>query len=172
MNLATICDLIILVYGAAIVIINVYNKIINAKKSVKNKITENQREFVIDVINEVLPDMLLKHDLETRKKYLADRMKYLEDIKQEVITTIKDKLEATATHEERMEVFSEVLKELLRERIMTIYNRNKDRRKLEEHEKVELEHAYSCYKAINGNSYIDGYYARMKEWEVIPDNYQ
>jgi hypothetical protein len=33
-------------------------------------------------------------------------------------------------------MFSEVLKELLRERIMTIYSRKQHRRQLEEHEKV------------------------------------
>jgi hypothetical protein len=63
-----------------------------------------------------------------------------------------------------------VLKELLRERIMLIYGRNKSRRQLEEHEKIELDRAYKQYKSILGNSYIDDYYARMKTWEVIPDD--
>jgi hypothetical protein len=68
-----------------------------------------------------------------------------------------------------MNVFVEVLKELLRERIMEIYRRNKSVRKLEEHERFELNQAYASYKSINGNSYIDGYYATMGEWDTIPD---
>jgi hypothetical protein len=80
-------------------------------------------------------------------------------------------LETVETHETRMTVFTEVLKELLRERIMAIYGRNRTIRRLEEHEKIELERSYSSYKSINGNSYIDDYYKRMLTWEVVPDDY-
>jgi hypothetical protein len=47
------------------------------------------------------------------------------EIKDEVVHVVQDRLDAVDTHEERMVVFSEVLKELLRERIMLIYGRNK-----------------------------------------------
>jgi hypothetical protein len=70
-----------------------------------------------------------------------------------------------------MTVFTEVLKELLRERIMEIYRRNKHLRQLEEHERFELKQAYASYKSINGNSYIDGYYHTMEEWETLPDEH-
>ena len=83
---------------------------------------------------------------------------------------MQDKLDAVDTHETRMSIFTEVLKELLRERIMVIYGRNRTRRQLEEHEKVELDRAYPLYKSLNGNSYIDDYYARMQTWKVIPDD--
>jgi hypothetical protein len=69
-----------------------------------------------------------------------------------------------------MLTFNEVLKELLLERITVIFGRNKGRRQLEEHEKVELTRAYTLYKAIGRNSYIDDYYARMQTWEIIPDD--
>ena len=72
----------------------------------------------------------------------------------------------------RSTVFTEVLKELLRERIMAIYRRNRQLRQLEEHERLELLQAYNAYKSIKGNSYIDGYYKMMKEWEVVPDEHQ
>ena len=31
---------------------------------------------------------------------------------------------------------------------------------------------YKDYKAINGNSYIDKYYNRMKKWAIVPDEYE
>jgi hypothetical protein len=79
------------------------------------------------------------------------------------------KITTVDEHDEQMVVFTEVLKELLRERIMEIYRRNKHLRQLEEHERFELKQAYASYKSIKGNSYIDGYYATMKEWETVPD---
>jgi hypothetical protein len=53
---------------------------------------------------------------------------------------------------------------------MLIYGRNRTRRELEEHEKIELDRAYPLYKSLNGNSYIDDYFARMSTWKVIPDD--
>jgi hypothetical protein len=91
------------------------------------------------------------------------------EIKDEVVHVVQDRLDAVDTHEARMVVFSEVLKELLRERIMLIYGRNKASRQLEEHEKIELDRAYCLYKKMNGNSYIDEYFARMKVWKIVPD---
>jgi hypothetical protein len=70
-----------------------------------------------------------------------------------------------------MVVFTEVLKELLRERIMEIYRRNKGKRQLEDHERYELKQAYASYKSIKGNSYIDGYYQTMEGWETVPDEH-
>jgi hypothetical protein len=90
------------------------------------------------LLDKYLPTRLVEHDLETRKKYLEDRQKYLCDIKDEVVATMKDRISAVDTHEEQMNVFTEVLKELLRERIMEIYRRNKSLRQLEEHERFEL----------------------------------
>ena len=101
---------------------------------------------------------------------MSDRQRYLCEIKNEVVDTIQEQLDAVNTHETRMDIFSEILKELLRERIMLIYGRNRTRRELEEHEKIELERAYPLYKSLNGNSYIDDYFARMNTWKVIPDD--
>lgn len=196
MGLGVICDIIILVAAVLVAITNIYNFFKNSGKGIKKKaqqIQENRdqefQEKVRDTVTPMmeqqattltasfgklldqhLPTRLTEHDLETRKKYLADRQKYLCDIKDEVVRAMQDRLTAVDTHEDRMMVFSEVLKELLRERIMAIYGRNRARRQLEEHEKVELDRAYALYKSLLGNSYIDDYYSRMMTWEVIPDD--
>lgn len=168
MNLSNICDALILISAAAMAVANI---IALLRKTGKAFGATHKRQ-IVDVIEEVVPDMLAAHDLETRKKYLADRQKYLQDITEEVTNSLTEQLSAIQTHEERMQLFSEALKELLRERIMLIYGRNRMRRRLEEHEKIELEHCYVTYKALGGNSYIDGYYERMLLWEVVPDEEQ
>ena len=122
------------------------------------------------LLDQHLPERLVEHDKETRKKYLNDRQKYLLDIKDEVILEMQERLNSVDTHDTQMIVFSEVLKELLRERILEIYRRNKPIRMLEDHEKIELRKAYESYKSIGGNSYIDGYYETMDNWEVVPDD--
>ena len=121
------------------------------------------------LLDKYLPARLVEHDLETRRKYLEDRQRYLTEIRDEVVLIMSDKIKAVNEHSDQMLVFSEVLKELLRERIMEIYRRNRHLRKLEDHERFELRKAYEAYKSIGGNSYIDEYYASMEQWDTVPD---
>lgn len=107
------------------------------------------RQLIIDIIEEVLPDLLATHDASMDAKFSA-------------IDKIKEDVAALA----------ESAKDVLREKIMAIYHKNKRVRRLEEHEKEALTQYYKDYKAIKGNSYIDKYYGRMKNWEVIPDDYE
>lgn len=193
MGLGAICDIIILVAAVLVAITNIYKFFSNSGKGIKKKVDESNAEKERELqekidartkelvqpmleqqamtltksfgalLDQHLPKRLTQHDEETRQRYLKE-------IKNEVVQEMQDKLEAVDTHETRMSIFTEVLKELLRERIMVIYGRNKSRRELEEHEKVELDRAYPLYKSLNGNSYIDDYCARMKTWKVIPDD--
>ena len=196
-DLAAICDWIILAAAVCVAFTNIWKFFSNSKRGITEKVTEVKnvqeqeekkrviaitanlfeehsdelKQYVIDVIDEALPSRLYAHDLATRDKYKADRQKYLREIKEEVIQAIGEKLDIVDQQEGQMIVFTEVLKELLRERIMLIYGRNMQRRELEEHEKVELDRSYRSYKSIGGNNYIDEYYERMKTWKVIPDTY-
>ena len=115
---------------------------------VQEEQADAKKEIILGVLKEALPDMLKCHDAER-------------DAKLDVIDKIKDDVAALA----------ESAKDVLREKIMAIYHRNKKTRKLEEHENEALVQYYKDYKAIKGNSYIDKYYNRMKAWEVIPDDY-
>ena len=63
-------------------------------------------------------------------------------------------------------------KDVLREKIVCLYESNKDRRKLRHFERRALDQYYKDYKEMKGNSYIDIIYNRMKTWEVEPDDYE
>lgn len=178
-TLAAIGDIIILIGAVLVGITTIYKFFSNAGKGVRNKVKQVQQaqeqtlnEAIDERLKTVLPDILKQHDLEIREKYLSDRLRYLTEIKNEVVRNISGELEIVSQHEASMCMFSEVLKELLRERIMTIYSRKQHRRQLEEHEKVQLDKAYQEYKQIGGNSYIDDYYERMMTWEIVPDDYE
>ena len=147
-------------------------KVRDIVSTIQEEQSDANHDMILGVMNEALPGALAQHDIKLRDKYKGDRERYLHDITDEVISNMQDSLRTVETHETRMTVFSEVLKELLRERIMAVYRRNKAKRTLEEHEKIELDRSYSSYKSINGNSYIDDYYKRMLTWAIIPDDYK
>ena len=195
--LETIASVVILIGAVCVAVVNIWNFFANGRKGIKKHVeqvreeqkcaeearirdvvatiqeeeSEHMQEVVLNIMKDALPDALTEHYKKIRDQFKGDREQYLHDITDEVTHNLQTSLEAVEAHETRMMVFTEVLKELLRERIMAIYSRNRHKRELEEHEKVELERSYASYKSIKGNSYIDDYYKRMQTWKVIPDNY-
>ena len=146
-----------------------------AGKPIKFIKTKSDKEFenkVIEILNRVLPEILLNHDHETRVKYLADRQKYLEDIKQEVLAQIGSRLQSVDALARQYTALEISAKDVLREKIVCMYANNKDARKLRHFEKRALDQYYKDYKAMGGNSYIDIIYERMCTWEVEPDDYK
>ena len=197
MSLAAICDVIILIAAVCVAIGNIYKFFANGGKKVKNKIDENRAEQlqaektrtreviaevsteqeatrkaeIVAVLREELPAMLVDHDIKLREKYKADREQYLQDIKEAVVQEIETQLNAVDSIQSDMEALAESAKDVLREKIMALYHKNKRSRTLEEHEKEALTQYYKDYKAIGGNSYIDKYWVRMETWSIIPDDY-
>ena len=199
MQLEIICDIIILVAAVLVAVTNIYKFFVNSGKGIKKtvedvkqkeekelneKIDARIKEVVEPMIEESatkltgsfaslldkhLPKRLEQHDQVIKKERLTEREQYTEDIKDEVILEMQEKLNSVEQHDQQMTVFAEALKELMRERIMEIYRRNWTRRKLYTHEKYELRKAYESYKSIGGNSYIDEYYTTMDAWETVPD---
>ena len=169
--LQTICNIIIVVGGAIVAIKNVAEWFGKPIRFFKKKSDDNFDAKVIAIIKKIIPDMLIEHDLETRAKYRADRENYLQEIKKEVLASIQQELGQVANLTEQYEALVISAKDVLREKIMTIYHKNKRDRTLTEHEKEALDQYYIDYKAMKGNSYIDKYYNRMKKWGIIIEDY-
>jgi hypothetical protein len=112
--------------------------------------------------------MLEQHDLVTREKYKADRYRYLLEIRNDILEQVKDPISRNAEDLEALKISA---RDVLREKIMAIYHKNKYERAMTEHEREALDQYYKDYKKLNGNSYIDKYYNRMKAWKTIYDDY-
>lgn len=164
-------EIIILVSSILMAITTIWNFLRDKGLFISKKWKKGQKEYTLEVMKEAMPDILLQHDLETRKKYLEDRERYLNEIKGSVVSEIGEQLNTIDELQVHMEALAESAKDVLREKIMALYHKNKATRALEEHEKEALTQYYKDYKAIGGNSYIDKYYARMITWIVTPDDY-
>lgn len=166
-----ICNIIILIGGAIMAVKGIadfFGKPIGLFKK------KNEAEFekkVVKIINKIMPELFLAHDLETRDKYRKDRENYLQEIKSEVLKSIQAELGQVGELTQQYETLAISAKDVLREKIMAIYHKNKKDRTLSYHEKEALDQYYKDYKSINGNSYIDKYYTRMKDWRVIDEDY-
>lgn len=177
--LQTVGDVIILV-GAILVAIKTICEWFGKPISFFKKKTDVAfDEKVVSIIKRVMPDLFLEHDLQIRDKYRSDREAYLKDIKSEVLQSIQTELVQVKDLAEEVSVLTEQYvalvvsaKDVLREKIMVIYYKNKKDKTLTFHEKEALDQYILDYKAMKGNSYIDKYYKRMLTWQIIDDDYQ
>lgn len=170
-TLQMLCNLIILIGGACVAVKNISEWLGKPIRIFRKRSDENFKNRVVEVLNEVLPEILLNHDLDTRTKYLNDRQNYLNEIKDEVLLNIKDELEQITHLTEQYKSLVISAKDVLREKIMAVYHKNKKDRNMTLHEKEALDQYYIDYKAMKGNSYIDKYYTRMTKWSIIEDDY-
>lgn len=145
---------------------------------VQNK-DANFESRVLNIVQNKLPGLLQKHDLEVRDRYKADRERYLQEIKLEVLKDIQGQITEVTKLSTEVAKLTELYhslaisaKDVLREKIMQVYFAGKEAGKvLTEHQKEVLEQYYVDYKAMKGNSYIDKYYNRMKKWKIVEDDY-
>lgn len=165
--LENIVNFIILVGTLVGAIYKIYEFFAKPTSKIKQKAIQRERERINAVLEEVLPKTLQDHDLKTRDKYKSDRQNYLNEIKAEVIKEIGDDIKSNT---ETIDALVISAKDVLREKIMAIYHKNKYNRSMTEYEREALNQYYIDYKALKGNSYIDKRYNRMDKWRVIFDD--
>ena len=165
-----ICSLLTLTASAIMATVNIYNVIKKPAQKYKEKQDAEFREKICATLKEVLPEILTEHDKEVRERYLADRERYLHDIESAVLKDINGKLTQIEKLTDYYEVLIVTAKDVLREKIVTIYLNNKNDKSMTVLERERLDQFYKDYKALNGNTYIDKYYKRMKKWETVEED--
>lgn len=167
LTVGEIVDYIILFGALCGAVYKIYDFFAKPTSKLKQKAIEKEKQRIGAVLDEKLPTILYNHDLETRDKYKADRQNYLNEIKAEVLSEIGDEIK---TNSQTIEALVISAKDVLREKIMAIYHKNKFNRTMTEYEREALNQYYIDYKALGGNSYIDKRYKRMDKWKVIYDD--
>lgn len=166
-TLGGVVDLIILIGALCAAIYKIWDFFAKPTSNIKKRSKEKQKELIREVLNEELPTRLEEHNIKTREKYKADRQRYLIEIKDEVVKQVGGSINQNAEDLEALKISA---KDVLREKIMRIYHSYRYVRAFPLYEQEALAQYYKDYKKLNGNSYIDKYYGRMKAWSVIYDD--
>lgn len=180
MNLETICNAIIVFGSAYFMIGKIINSFAKPTSKLKKKQADKYEKQVKIVLDKIIPDYLYQHDLETRDRYLNDRLNYLKEIKLEVLKETEEILkELKEINVQQSKEINEVnhniqclnnsSRDVLRQKIMSIYHKNKKNATLTIFEYENLQELFKDYKAQHGNSYIDKYYNRMMKWAIIQE---
>jgi hypothetical protein len=134
-TLSGIVDLIILLGALCAAIYKIWDFFAKPTSALKQRREAREKQRIKEVLDAELPAILKKHDLETRDKYKADRQRYLKEIKNEVLEEVSDPISQNSDDLEALKISA---KDVLREKIMAIYHKNKRERTLLEHEKEAL----------------------------------
>ena len=168
LSVGEIVDYIILFAALIGAVYKIYDFFAKPTSKLKQRALDREKARIGAVLDEKLSTILYNHDLETRDKYRSDRENYLREIKVAVIEEVGGDI---ADNSATLEALKISAKDVLREKIMAIYHKNKYNRTMTEYEHEALTQYYKDYKALDGNSYIDKRHARMDKWQVIYDEY-
>ena len=95
LSVEELCDWIILIAAAGAALYKIlgwFKSPFKWGKKKKEEIKEERKQEICGVLDEELPGRFLEHDLETRQKYLNDRLNYLNEIKNEILADIGETL--------------------------------------------------------------------------------
>lgn len=168
MTFGQIADIIILVSAVSLAITNIYNFFAKPTSKLKKRAEEQERARIKKILDEDFPERIKEFDNETTEKHNAHKSLCAEQIKREVLKEVEDDISRNSQTIEALVISA---RDVLREKIMAIYHKNKVNRTLSEYEREALSQYYKDYKELQGNSYIDKRMARMNRWDVIYDDY-
>ena len=181
MNLESICDLIVVVGAAYFTIIKIINSFAKPSSKFKKKQEEKERERMRNFLNEIMPEYFKPHDEGFKKLVSQNEDIYINEIKGKVAEELREELkeikDINKNQNKQLDELNEKLmlinnssKDVMRQKIMAIYHNNKKQKTLSIYDKEALDELYKDYKSQLGNSYIDKYYNRMKNWHIIDEN--
>ena len=136
---------------------------IGAKFGWFKKKTDNSFEKkVADAMAKTMPNILQQH-------YDDIKAQLIQEVSDNVKAQINDELTQVELLKQQYDILVLTAKDVLREKIMKIYNDYRRERTLPIDKKEQLDQYYIDYKKLKGNSYIDRYYHRMERWNVLEE---
>lgn len=172
MGLSPFTDIIIMIAAvvtAITVIITGITKVIKALGGFKKRELAKEKERMKEILDELMPEYLLQHDLQTRDRYLSDRQRYLQEISTEVLSHTEKDLQVIKTLTEDQSKIIDLLRrntlDVLRQKIENIYYQYRGQKAFPIYVVENLEELYHDYRECGGNHHIINLYERMKKWE-------
>ena len=124
------CGVIITIGSVVTALCTIFNAIKSPAKKFKDRQEQELKMLIVNTIKEILPNLLTEHDNEIKRQFKADRDKYFNEIKESTISDIQDELQQVKILGIQYESLMISARDVLREKIIKIYNDNKATKKL------------------------------------------
>lgn len=157
-SISVICDVIILVGAVVVAITNIWKFFARPAEKMKEKYDEETTAHFRESLVKELPQAI-------------NEQKISDTLLQNIMPALDNIRQMNETQNDKIEILMTSSRDILREKIMTLYYLHKKDKVLHFYEREALDQYYKDYKAEGGNSYIDKYFARMEKWEVLDEDY-
>lgn len=176
MGLNPVTDVVIMLAAVLSAVTIIYTFCINIFKNIgvfKKKEEEREKQKLKKILDELMPEYLLQHDLKTREKYLSDRERYLQEISTEVLSHTENDLKVIKQLNEEQTKIIDLLRrntlDVLRQKIENIYYQYRSQKAFPMYVAENLEELYGDYTEGGGNHHIGKLYERMKTWDTYDE---
>ena len=151
MEIQNILNWIILIGGVVAAIFGTIHHFSKPGRFLQRKKEERLKERIREVLQE---------ELVTSLKDYSPKFDHLEEL---IMENKKDT-------DEQLQTITQGTKDVLRQKIMTIYRANRKNMTINIYDREALDELYKDYKAQGGNNYIDKYYHRSTSWQILRDS--
>lgn len=173
LSLEILCNYIVLIGAVILAIERIYKAFKKPVDTIKDKNDEHVIELVDKELDTKIPPLLEKQEVklrEERKKEHAAVLNQMQDLITGQITPYFEEIERINLEQnDKIDILSRSNKDILRQHIINIYERNKATKTLSELEREFLDDCFKDYTKQKGNGYIERLYHRMDNWEVITE---
>lgn len=157
-SISLICDVVILIGAVVVAITNIWKFFAKPTARIRNLYGEEAAKRFRESLARELPRAI--NEQKISESLLENVMPLLEEIKQ-----------MNAEQNEKIDILMTSSRDMLREKILSIYYAHQKDKKLRRYERDALDLLFKDYKTEGGNSYIDKCYSIMSKWQVEEEEF-
>ena len=158
-----ICNWIILIGGVAAALLAIWKIIDPPHKFFKKRHEQKFHEEFTREMDQTMPQLQMIQE-QSIQNMIA------KEFEVQVKPLVDNVVETNKAQNEKLDLLVGTTRDLLRERILQIYEENKLDKVLTRSEKEALDELFNDYKRVNGNGYVKKVYERMENWIIIDED--
>lgn len=179
-NLQEVCNIIILVSAVIIAVKNIYGFLKKPVDDLHSHTKKAEEKRIEEVIEARVPDLLQKHGDSVKEERKKETEAMMESLKVAVVNALEDKVEELkeitldqgvqiTSIKASIEKLNDAQMDIMRYDMNRIYYKYRPYKKILDCDKKAFLKFYQDYHGMGGNTWIDGLYNEVKDWEIVKD---
>lgn len=179
-NLQEVCNIIILISAVIIAGKNIFGFFKKPVDDLHSHAKKAEEKRIEEVIEAKVPDLLQKHGNSVKEERKKETEAMMESLKAAVVNALDDKVEELkeitldqgvqiTSIKASIEKLSDAQMDIMRYDMNRIYYKYRPYKKILDCDKKAFLKFYQDYHGMGGNTWIDGLYNEVKDWEIVKD---
>ena len=179
-NLQEVCNLIILFSAVIIAGKNIYGFLKKPVDGLQNYAKKAEEKHIEEVIEAKVPELLQKHGNSVKEERKKEIELMMDSLRSAVLNALDDKVEELKEIsldqgvqikqiQSSVDKLNDSQMDIMRYDMNRIYYKYRPYKKILDCDKKAFLKFYQDYHGMGGNTWIDGLYNEVKDWEIVKD---